>query len=124
MGQGILTLVNQLEFADQPPSQIVPALADQGVYLGSESTCYRVIKAANQVTHRGKARAPTHRRPDLLMATAPHQVWSWDITYLATTVKGLFLDVFSRKIVGWEVFASERAAQAATVFTRAYHREG
>ena len=122
--QAILTLVNQPEFAEQPPSQIVPALADQGVYLGSASTFYRVLHAANQLTHRGKARAPTPRRPDPLMATAPHPVWSWDITYLATTVKGrcfylyLFMDVFSRKIVGGEVFASESAAQAATVVTR------
>ena len=128
--QAILTLVNQPEFADQPPSQIVPALADQGRYLGSESTFYRVMQAANQVRHRGQARAPTHRRPDPLTATAPNQVWSWDITYLATTVKGLFfylylfMDVFSRKIVGWEVFTHESAEQAATVFSRAYHREG
>jgi len=128
--QAILTRVNQPEFAERPPSQIVPALADQGVYLASESTFYRVLKAANPLKHRGKARAPTHRRPDPLTATAPHQVWSWDITYLATTVKGLFfylylfLDVFSRKIVGWEVFATESAEQAATVLSRAYHREG
>jgi len=88
--QAILTLVNQPAFADRPPSQIVPALADQGVYLASESTFYRVMKAANQVRHRGQARAPTHRRPDPLTATAPNQVWSWDITYLATTVKGKF----------------------------------
>ena len=127
--QAILTLVNQPAFADRPPSQIVPALADQGVYLASESTFYRVMKAANQVRHRGQARAPTHRRPDPLTATAPNQVWSWDITYLATTVKGmffylyLFLDVFSRKIVGWEVFTSESAEQAATVLAQAYHRE-
>ena len=128
--QAILALVNQPEFADQPPSQIVPALADQGIYLGSEATFYRVMKAANQVTPRGRARPPTHRRPDPLTATAPNQVWSWDITYLATNVKGLFfylylfMDVFSRKIVGWEVFACESAEQAATVFSRAYHREG
>lgn len=127
--QAILTLVNQPAFADRPPSQIVPALADQGVYLASESTFYRVLKAANQLHHRGKARAPTHRRPEPLTATAPLQVWSWDITYLATTVKGryfylyLFLDVFSRKIVGWEVFATESAEQAARVLSRAYHRE-
>ncbi len=115
--QAILALVNQPAFANQPPGQIVPALADQGIYLGSEATCYRVMKAANQVRHRGQARAPTHRRPDPLTATAPHQVWSWDITYLATTVKGLFfylslfLDVYSRKIVGWEIFASESASR-------------
>lgn len=127
--QAILALVNPPEFADQPPSQSVPALADQGVYLASASTCYRVMKAANQVRHRGQARAPTPRRPDPFTATAPHQVWRGDITSLATTVKGrffylyLFLDVFSRKIVGGEVFTRESAEQAATVFSQAYHRE-
>jgi putative transposase len=88
--QAILTLVTPPAFAEQPPSQIVPALADQGVYLGSESTGYRMMKAANPLTHRGKARAPTPRHPDPLMATAPHQVWRWDITSLATTGKGRF----------------------------------
>ncbi len=78
--QAILTLVNQPALADRPPSQIVPALADQGIYLASESTSYRVLKAANQLTHRGKARPPTPRRPEPLTATAPHQVWSWDST--------------------------------------------
>ncbi|MBP6583821.1 MAG: helix-turn-helix domain-containing protein [Chromatiaceae bacterium] len=84
----ILIVVNQPPFADRPPSQIVPALADQGVYLASESTFYRVVKAAHPVTHRGKARAPTHLHPDPLTATAPNQVWSWDITYLATSPPG------------------------------------
>ncbi len=126
----ILTVVNQPAFADQPPSQIVPALADQGVYMGSEANFYRLMKAAHQVRHRGQARAPTHRRAEPLTATAPVQVWSGDITYLATTVKGLFfylylfLDVFSRQIVGWEVFARVSTEQAATVLSRAYHREG
>lgn len=54
----ILALVNQPEFADQPPSQIVPALADQGRYLGSEATFYRVMKTAHQVRHRGRPGLP------------------------------------------------------------------
>ena len=64
------------------------------------------------------------------MATAPNQVWSWDITYLATNVKGVFcflyliMDVFSRKIVGWEIYASESAEQASSVLHKAYLREG
>ena len=78
--QALLTLVNQPEFAEQPPRQIVPARADQGVDLGSASTCYRLLHAANPLTHRGKARAPTPRRPDPLRATAPHPVWRWEIT--------------------------------------------
>ncbi len=69
-------------------------------------------------------------RPAPLTATGPHQVWSWDITYLATTVRGTFfylyliMAVFSRKIVGWEVYPSESAEQAASVFRKAHLREG
>lgn len=126
----ILEVANRAEFADRPPSQIVPALADQGRYLASESSFYRVLRAAGQRTHRGKAKAPTRQRPAPLQANAPKQLWSWDITYLPTTVRGVFfylyllLDVFSRKIVGWEVYASESAEQAAEVFAKAHLREG
>jgi len=126
----ILTLVNSLEFAQMAPNQIVPALADQGRYIASESTFYRVLREAEQLAPRGKSRAPTHRRPEPFQATAPNQLWSWDITYLATTIKGTFyyfyliMDVFSRKIVGWEVYECESAEYAASVFRKAHLREG
>jgi putative transposase len=128
--QRILAVANSEEFAPMPPSQIVPALADRGLYIASESSFYRVLREANQLAHRGKAKAPKPRRPMPLTATAPNQLWSWDITYLATTVKGVFfylyliMDVYSRKIVGWEVFETESAAQAAEVIHKAYLREG
>jgi len=89
----------------------VPALADQGRHLASESSFYRVLRDAKQMAHRGKAKPPKHQRPIPLAASAPNQVWSWDITYLATTLQGtsfylyLILDIFSRKIVGWEAKA-------------------
>ena len=128
--QEILEVVNRPEYARMPPSQIVPALADQGRYIASESTFYRVLHEAGQLTPRGKSKAPTHRRPEPFQATAPNQLWSWDITYLATTVKGTFfylyliMDVFSRKVVGWEVFDRECAEHAAAVFHKAHLREG
>jgi transposase InsO family protein len=128
--QRILAIANSEEFAHMPASQIVPALADRGLYIASESSFYRVLREADQLAHRGKAKAPKQRRPTPLKATAPNQLWSWDITYLATTVKGVFfylyliMDVYSRKIVGWEVFETESAAQAAEVFQKAYLREG
>jgi putative transposase len=128
--QQILAIANQPEFAHLPPSPIVPALADRGLYIASESSFYRVLRQANQLTRRGQARAPTHQRPLPLQATAPNQVWSWDITYLATTVRGVFfylyliMDVYSRKIVGWEVFDTESAEHAAGVFHKAHLREG
>ena len=128
--QRIVAVANSEAFAPMPPSQIVPALADRGLYIASESSFYRVLREADQLAHRGKAKAPKHRRPTPLKATAPNQLWSWDITYLATTVKGMFfylyliMDVYSRKIVGWEVFETESAEQAADVFHKAYLREG
>ncbi len=125
----ILAVANRPEFAHQPPHQIVPALADRGIDIASESS-FRVLRAAGQLARRGKARAPTQRRPAPPQATAPNPLWSWDITYLANTVKGSFfylsliMDVFSRKIVGWEVFAQESAEYAAEVFAAAHRREG
>jgi transposase InsO family protein len=126
----IITIANQPQYANMPPSQIVPVLADSGCYIASESTFYRVLQEANQLTHRGKAKLPTHKKPEPLEATGPNQLWSWDITYLATNVKGMFfylyliMDIYSRKIVGWEVYETESAEQAALVFRKAHLREG
>ena len=125
----ILNLVNQPAFAHLPPSQIVPVLADQGRYIASESSFYRILRDADQLKHRGKSRPPSHQRPQPFEATAPNQLWSWDITYLATIIKGQFfylyliMDVFSRKIVGWEIFENECAEHASTVFHKAHLRE-
>lgn len=126
----ILTTANAPQFAHLPPNQIIPKLADQGRYLASESSFYRILREEKQLARRGKAKAPTHSRPPELVATGPNQLWSWDITYLGTTVKGryfylyLIMDLFSRKIVGWEVFAEESAEHASSVFRKAYLREG
>ena len=128
--RAILEVANQPEFASLPVSQIVPALADQGRYFASESTFYRRLRAADQMAHRGKTKPPKRQRPTPFVAHRPNQVWSWDITYLATTVQGRFfylyliLDIFSRKIVGWEVYDSESAEQASVVFQKSYRREG
>ena len=126
----ILTICNQQEFANMSLNQIVLALADQGVYVASESSFYRVLRKAGQLAHRGKAKPSKHKRPEALEASGPNQLWSWDITYLPTTVKGLFfylymiMDVYSRKIVGWEVFDTESADHAASLIRKTYLREG
>jgi putative transposase len=126
----ILTTVNQEEYAHLPPSQIVPKLADDGRYLASESTFYRILHEEKQLAHRGTAKPATKKRPEAFIATAPNQIWSWDITYMGTTIKGLYfylyliMDIFSRKIVGWEVYAEESADHAAKTFRKAYLREG
>lgn len=126
----LVNVANQPQFAHLSPHQIVPALADQGRYLASESTFYRVLRAADQLARRGQPKRPARTRPAPLVATGPNQVWSWDITYLATTVRGVFfylyliMDVYSRKIVGWEVYATESAEQAASVIQKACLRHG
>jgi transposase InsO family protein len=120
--QRVLAIANSPEFGHLPPSQIVPRLVDQGEYVASESTFYRVLKAENQLKHRGaeKPAKPRHK-PRALAATAPGQLFSWDITYLPTPVMGiyfylyLFMDIYSRKIVGWQVYETESSELASEV---------
>lgn len=125
----ILVVVNQPRFANLSPKQVVAILADEGRYIASESSFYRVMRAAKQINHRGPTMAPSRRRPEPLTATGPNQLWSWDITYLASAVKGqffflyLFLDLFSRKIVGWEVYETQTAELAQKVVAKACLRE-
>lgn len=118
----LLAVANSTEFGHLAPSQIVPRLADQGQYIASESTFYRVLRAENQRQHRGADRpAQKRHKPRALCATAPEQLFSWDITYLPTPVKGiyfylyLFMDIFSRKIVGWQVYETESSELASEV---------
>ena len=119
-----LALLNSDEFKDLPPSQIVPRLADQGRFVASESTLYRLLRGAGQLAHRRGERAPQQRsRPRALAASRPDQVYCWDISYLPTEVRGvyfylyLFVDLFSRKIVGWQVYDSESADRAGQLLT-------
>ncbi len=105
---------NEPEYANLPPSQIVPILLDDGIYHTSESSYYRVLKQANQSHHRGRSLAPKNvGKPTSYTSHKANELWSWDITYLASTVKGqfyylyLFEDIFSRKIVGYEVYEQE-----------------
>jgi putative transposase len=130
-----LEVANTPEFRSLPPSLIrrgqrVPARADRGESLAAESTGYRVLRAADQVEHRGRARPPTRTAPKAHRAPAPNQLWSWDITSVATTVQGMccyryrILEVYRRKSVGLAVFEVEAAAHATTVVGRAYRREG
>ena len=91
----VLEVANSPENRDLSPKQIVPKLADQGEYVGSESTIYRILREEEQMGHREPSRAPSKpHRPDEYVATGPNQVWSWDITYLRTPVRGLFLYLF------------------------------
>lgn len=126
----ILGIVNSPRFRDLSPKQIVPLLADEGIYVASESTVYRLLRRNEQMEHRGRARPATHRKPAEVVATAPNQVWCWDITWLPTSVRGQFfylytiVDVFSRKIVGWAVHDRESDMHAATLVATACAAEG
>ena len=122
----ILEICHEPPNADLPPTQIVPRLADNGIYLASESTFYSVLREAKELRHRGRSKAPLRRkRPTTHIAKHPCEVWTWDITWLPGPVKGLFfylyliLDLYSRKIVGWEIYETESASNAAVVVERA-----
>jgi putative transposase len=127
----VLRVANAPRFADVPPARIVPTLADEGVYLASESTFARVLRDHDQSAHRGRAKAPVASRPPSThIATAPRQVWCWDMTYLPAVVAGqwfylyLILDLYSRKIVGWEVHETDAAEHAAHLVRRTALAEG
>jgi len=129
--QRMLNVINDKDYAHLPPNQIVPALADLGIYLASESTFYRVLKEKNLLIHRNADKPRRNvTRPQPLVATGPNQVYTWDITYLPTRIKGLFfylymvMDIYSRKIVGWQVHDKESSALAADLMTDICQREG
>ncbi len=104
----IKTSVSEI-YVNLSPHQIVLRLADDGIYIVSESTFYRVLKAEKLTAHRGLSKPRVVERPKAYEATKPNQIYSWDITYLQSSMRGhfyylyLFLDLFSRKIVGWSI---------------------
>lgn len=127
----VLRVANEPRFAEVPPARIVPMLADEGVYLASEATFARVLRQHGQTSHRGRAKAPRAPRPPTThIATATRQVWCWDMTYLPAIVLGrwfhlyLILDLYSRKIVGWEVHDTDDANHAAHLVRRTALSEG
>ena len=108
----------------------MPVLADRSLSIGSERCFYRVLHAHSQAHRRGRARPPQQPRPEpRLRAPGPNQVWSWDITDLPTTVRGIWLflylviDVWSRKVVTWDVAEREDPTIAADRESRACIRE-
>lgn len=121
---------NESRFASMPPSQIVPSLADEGVYLASESSFYRVLKEYSQNGRRGRMQSREKRaKPQELRVSEPGRGYSWDITFLPTLVQGLFyklyliIDLYSRKIVGWEVHDRESSELAKELIYKTQLRE-
>ena len=111
-------------FYDLTPYEIVPILAEEGIYIASVSTFYRVLNAAGLIKHRGKNKKSTIHTPIELKATGSNQLLSWDITYLKTIIRGYFyylymiIDVWSRLIVGWEIHTEERGELAKELFKK------
>ena len=128
--QVILDTMNSPDYRDMTPYQIVADLADRGTFLASESTMYRILKAEGQDAHRQKAAPRKHQKPTELTATGPNQVWTWDITYLPSPIKGIFfylymiLDLYSRKIVAWQVHCREDSTLAAELIKEGCLLEG
>ena len=128
--QAILALCNAPDYRSRPPAFMVADQADQGRYLASESTIYRVLKAHDQQHHRGRQQAPQRKRPATThQADAPNRLWCWDISWLPGPARGtwwylyLIMDVFSRKIVGHEVYEAETGELAAELIQKACWRE-
>ena len=127
----IIEVANQPRFAETPPARIVPALADEGIYLASEASFHRVLRAHGQMNRRGRAQPPrTSRPPSTHIATRPGEVWCWDVTFLPAQIQGhwfylyLILDLYSRKVVGFEVHDTDSAEHAVHLARRTALAEG
>jgi putative transposase len=126
----VLALLDSPGFVDAAPAQVYARLLDQGVYLGSVSTMYRVLREHAQIVERRRqARHPARTRPELV-ATGPRQVFTWDITKLAGPVKGCYydayimIDIFSRYIVGAVVHARETGPLAEEMMREVFDVQG
>ena len=128
--QGVLDVLNSERFVDRSPAEVVHTLLEEGDYLCSERTMYRILEKENAVQERrNQRRHPKHARPELV-ARAPNEVWSWDITKLRTTEKWKYLhlyvllDIFSRYVVGWMIAREENACHAKRLVEESVQKHG
>lgn len=128
--QEILRLVCLPKYRDLTPNQIVPILAENGLYIASERTVYRLLKKQGMNVKRGRDKAPKRSRPEQYIATDKNQVWVWDITYLPTNHKNTFfylyaiIDIWDRSVVGWTISDRESGLEAAILLHRTCIRQG
>ena len=121
----MLVISNSEKFRDFSPWHIVAKLADEGKYVASESSFYRLFRERNLLAHRTKSNPRTHTKPWELLAEKPNEIWSWDITYLKSPVKGIYYylymieDIFSRMIISWRVEEVESSVHAANLIQAA-----
>ena len=128
--QAVLDVLHEERFMDRSPLEVYAILLDEGRYLCSIRTMYRVLAAQGAVRERrNQLRHPAYQKPELL-ATAPNQVWSWDITKLPGPVKWSYyylyvmLDIYSRKVVGWLLADCESSALARDLIEQTCKKEG
>lgn len=128
--RAVLDVLHEPEFVDQPPAEVYATLLGRGEYYASIRTMYRILASVGESMDRRAQRAPQRHAVPSLTATAPNQVWTWDITKLATMQKGLFLmayviiDLFSRYVVGWMLATKECKVLAKQLFADAMGRHG
>ena len=128
--QEVLAVANSKEYRDSSPQQIVPTLAERGEYVASESSFYRILRQEKQLAHRQRSKPALKRTKPRLVAHGPNEVWTWDITYLQSSIRGMFfylylmMDMWSRKIVGWTVEERESKGLAAAMLVRACQELG
>ena len=126
--QAVLTVLDSERFIDQPPREAYAALLNEGTYLCSWRTMYRILAERAPVRDRRDQREPRHHSIPRLCASAPNEVWSWDISKLPTYERGVFLnlyvvlDMFSRFVVAWMVALHENSALAKQLFREAIER--
>jgi putative transposase len=128
--QAILQVLHSQRFVDLAPAEVWAILLDEGVYLGSQSTFYRLLRQAGEVRERrAQATHPAKVKPELV-ATTPNAVWSWDITKLRGPAKWTYyqlyviLDIYSRFVVGWMLATRESAALAEALIKQTCAKQG
>jgi putative transposase len=116
---------NSQRFRDMNPAQIVAILASEGTYLASESTLYRILRKQKALEHRQHSKKPRATRPaQIYDVSSSDQVYSWDITWLKTDVRGIFnyaytiIDLYDRSVVGWSIEENESDEHSARLFAR------
>jgi len=127
--EAIIKICNNERFRDMNPHEIVAILAQEGIYMASESTMYRILRSVNMIHHRNnnKPKRKSSKPPEKV-ATGPNQVFTWDITWLHTTVRGIFLfayvliDIYDRSIVAWEIHDREDEELSRDMFKRVSKR--
>ena len=119
----LIEVVNSAKYCDMSPYEVVPTLLDEGRYICSVRTIYRILKAEDLIHQRDGSKIRQKRTgPPQRIATGPNMVWCWDITWLAAAVKGMFfyayviIDIFDRTIVGWAVHEEENDMHSRDLF--------